>query len=90
MLLGQEVDAKLELQRVDNALTLPLSAMHEEAPNAYVVYVVENNKAKRVPVELGLQNATYAEIKSGIGSGDKVIAAPLSRIQHDMTVDVVD
>jgi RND family efflux transporter MFP subunit len=90
LLLGQEVDAKLELQRVDNALTLPLSAMHEEAPNAYVVYVVENNKAKRVPVELGLQNATYAEIKSGIGSGDKVIAAPLSRIQHDMTVDVVD
>ncbi len=90
LLLGQEVDAKLELQRVDNALSLPLSAMREESPGSYVVFVVQNNEAKRVPVEVGLQNATHAEIKSGLSLGDTVIAAPLSRIEHQMTVEVTN
>lgn len=88
LLLGQEVDAELVLEAVENALTLPLSAMVEHKPGEYIVFVARNNEAKRQAVEVGLQNATHAEILSGISENDAVIFARQARLTDGLAIEV--
>lgn len=73
LLLGQEVDATLTLEQAEEALTLPLSSMVEHASNQYGVFVADGNKAVWTPVVVGLQNATHAQIVSGVADNDSVI-----------------
>ncbi len=88
LLLGQEVDVQLELERVENALTLPLSSMRETAPGEFQVFVNQNDKAIATEIELGLQNATHAEIVSGLSSSNQIIISNGQRLQHNMNVQV--
>ncbi len=87
LLLGQEVDAELELEKVDDVLSLPLSAMIETEPGQFSVFIERDGKAKLTPVGIGLQNATHAEITDGIDSNARVITSR-NRLEHDMVVEV--
>ena len=40
------------------------------------VFVIQNNTAHRVEVEVGLSDDTYQEIKSGVKAGDQVVTGP--------------
>lgn len=73
LLLGQDIDAELELERVNDVLSLPLSAMQEDAPGSYSVFVARDGRALRAPLDVGLINATHAEIAAGLSSDDHVI-----------------
>mgnify|MGYP002381085305 CR=1 FL=1 len=44
------------------------------------VFVVENDKVKLVPVEIGIQDNNYIEIKKGLSKDQKVVSAPYSAI----------
>jgi len=41
-----------------------------------VVFVVENGKVKEVPVELGISDDNFIEVKEGVQSGVKVVTGP--------------
>lgn len=88
LLLGQEVDAELVLEQVDDALTLPLSVLVEQQPNEYSVFTSVNDKAKLKRVEVGLQNATHAQILSGIDDGDEIINGFRPGLQENMAITV--
>lgn len=86
LLLGQEIDATLILEQADDALTLPLVTMVEHAPNSYGVFIAENDTAVWTPVEVGLINATHAQVISGLKDGDKVIEARGAPLEDGMSV----
>lgn len=88
LLLGQEVDAELVLEQVENALTLPLSAMVEKSPGEYIVFIADNDTAKSTPVSVGLQNATHAQITGGIEEQDRVIVAWDVQLQDGTPVSI--
>lgn len=88
LLLGQEIDAELVLEQVDNVLTLPLSAMIEQQPNEYAVYTANNDKATLTRVTVGLQNATHAEIIEGLDDNSQVIVSQQQRLEHDMPIEI--
>lgn len=88
LLLGQEVDAELVLKEVQNAITLPLSAMVERSPGKYVVFILDSGKAKQITVEVGLQNATHAQITSGLAEEDEVIFAWDVQLQDGAPVTI--
>ena len=88
LLLGQEVDAELVLKQVEDALTLPLSAMVEREPGEYVVFVAQNNKAKLKPISVGLQNATHAEITDGLNENENVLVAPRAQLVDGMSIEI--
>lgn len=88
LLLGQEVDAELILDQVKDALTLPLSAMTEQEPDEYVVFLAVDGKAKLTPVTVGLQNNTHAQITDGIAENDTVISSRNTRLYHDMPIEI--
>ena len=58
-----------------------------------VLFVVENGKARKIPVKTGIQDNDYIEISSGIKAGATVVSAPyntISKILKDgMEVEIV-
>jgi RND family efflux transporter MFP subunit len=57
--------------RADNALLIPIEALHQ-AGDVYTVFVMENGTPVLKVVEVGIQDLLYAEIKSGLNPGDVV------------------
>jgi HlyD family secretion protein len=52
------------------------------------VYILENNKAKFVPVETGITGESDIQITSGLKEGDEVITGP-SRILNTLKEDTI-
>lgn len=86
LLLGQEVDVDLTLQEVEAALVLPLSVLTEEPSGDYSVFVVEDRKAWKRTVELGLSSLSESEIVSGLQPGDQVVVPVGQSLQDGQTV----
>lgn len=55
----------------NNVVLAPVSALHK-VNGKYTVNIIENGQKVEQNVEVGLQNATYAEIKSGLQAGEFV------------------
>lgn len=55
-----------------DALIVPVEALREITPGEYVVFVMRDGEPVLTPVEVGLTNFAFAEIKSGLQLGDVV------------------
>jgi multidrug efflux pump subunit AcrA (membrane-fusion protein) len=53
-------------------LLVPVEALHQISAGQYSVFVMVNGKPEVRMVEVGLQDAVHAEIKSGLNAGDVV------------------
>lgn len=58
--------------RAENALLVPVEALRELSPDEYAVFVMVNDEPQLRMVEVGLMDFTFAEITSGLESGDIV------------------
>jgi RND family efflux transporter MFP subunit len=74
----------IEVQSHENALAIPQKAVLE---NKYV-FVVQDGKAAKKEIALGLQNATMVEVASGIAEGDLIIAEGNFGLEDGAQVDV--
>jgi multidrug efflux pump subunit AcrA (membrane-fusion protein) len=52
---------------------VPTSALKEVETGRYVAYLMKNGSPVEQPVEIGLQDILYAEVKSGLTKGDMVL-----------------
>ena len=71
------------------AVGVPLDAVvtYEGAP---VVYVVEGDRARRVPVRLGIRSDDYLEVVDGLQPGTKVVLTGQSRLQDGVRVRAIE
>ncbi len=58
--------------KAEDAVLIPVEALHEIGDGKYTVFVMENGTPRLRLVEVGLQDVTHAEIKSGIEAGEIV------------------
>lgn len=58
--------------RAENAVLVPVEALHRVTENQYSVFVMENGELKIRMVEIGLQDLFYAEVLSGLEPGEVV------------------
>jgi HlyD family secretion protein len=58
--------------RAENAVLVPVEALHEFEDGKYSLFVMENGKLRLRVVEVGLQDLIKAEITSGLKAGDIV------------------
>lgn len=74
---GMTADVEIVVISKENALIVPLRAIHTEGEHAYV-YRLVGDQVERMEVELGLVTDTEVEIISGLEEGDvvSVVAAP--------------
>jgi multidrug efflux pump subunit AcrA (membrane-fusion protein) len=70
-------DVEIITASQEDALIVPLRAVHTEDGRAYVDRMV-GDRIERVEVELGMMTETEIEITSGLAEGDvvSVVAAP--------------
>lgn len=70
--LGMDGDVSINLKQINNALTLPVEALHQENGQNYVL-VKENEKIVRKAVKTGIEADTKIEILEGISENDQVV-----------------
>ena len=75
MLSGMTASVSVRIEGVDDAILIPVEALHKTSDGAYV-YTSYNGEYQeyggKVDVVTGLENSTYVEIKSGLNVGDTV------------------
>jgi len=82
LLMGMSASVDVVVGRTQNAVLVPLAALHEYAPGKYAVFVMRNGTLSVVFVEVGLKDTVTAEIKSGLQVGDVVSTGLLGTKQQ--------
>ena len=85
MLSGTTVTVNLAVEKTENALTIPTQAIVYQDGDTYV-YVIEDNKAFKKAVKLGVITQTNAEVLEGLSENDKVILTKSSKIANGIKV----
>lgn len=79
-------DVVFEVQSHENALVVPQKAVLE---NSYV-FVIENGKAVKKTVALGIQNTTMIEILSGLAEGAPVVVEGNFGLEEGAAVQILE
>lgn len=85
---GLYVYVTLTSQEHKDVLAVPNTAVVKDKENTYCV-VVQDGKARRKPVVLGLNDATHTEIASGLVADDRVVKAYASALVDGQPAEVV-
>lgn len=75
MLSGMSASVVITIEGVDNALLIPVDALHQTGSTAYVYTEYDENTGEfsgMTEVTTGLSNSSYVEITEGLGEGDIV------------------
>ena len=75
MLAGMTANVNVRIQGTENALIIPVDALHQNSASYYVYTAYDSEAhryAGRVEVTIGMQNDDYVEITSGLNEGDTV------------------
>ncbi len=88
---GMLVTVVIPKERHDDAIVVPRSAIAQNDSGASVFVVGDDNKAKEVPVKLGLQTDTMAEVTgAGVVVGTKVITTRPDALQNGSLVAIAN
>lgn len=71
-----------------DALVVPRSALLDDEGDP-AVFLVRDNKVKRVPVKLGYLDGGWAEIREGVRLGDQVVIAGKTALRDGSVVQVL-
>lgn len=70
---GMQVTVTIPQEEAENVVVLKMDALSfDESNSAYVYMYNDSGVLEEVPVEVGVSNGNYVEIKSGLQSGDEV------------------
>ncbi len=77
--LGMTADVDIFVATRDNIVKVPLDAVQEKDEKKFV-YTVENGKARRKEIKLGLENDEEAEVIIGVKEGEEIISTNVDRL----------
>jgi len=84
---GMFINATLYLERHQNALTI-LPAAIVPSPNGQTksVFIVDQGKAKLVPIKTGIDDGIWMEVVEGLSGSEDVVVVGKSNLQDGQTV----
>lgn len=77
---GEQVDVKLRMIAKEKALRIPANALIRREGTALVA-VIKEKRVQLMPVVIGMEDLTYAEIVSGVSAGEEVIIPQGKRLE---------
>jgi membrane fusion protein (multidrug efflux system) len=88
---GMFIEARLEIARRPNATVVPEDAV-SPMQGLMFVWVVQDGKAMRKEVSLGVRTPGYVEVRSGVEPGDQVVVGGAERLSQgaEVRATVVD
>lgn len=72
---GMSADIEIVTDTLKGVLYVPSNSVVERKGKK-MVYIVDNRRARIVPVEIGISTWNYIEIKKGLKEGDRIIINP--------------
>ncbi len=86
LIIGFPIDSEITLKEVRDVLAIPAEALSKEN-DIYYVYVLDDaGIVYKRQVEVGIQAEVYAEIISGLSSGEVVVLNPTGTIKDGIKV----
>ena len=88
---GYRVGVQLVVQRVEDALRVPVSAVfpwNEGDRRGWAVFAIESGRARIVPVDVGSRNGDQAWLRGGIEPGSSVVVYPPPAVKDGVRVKV--
>ena len=70
--LGMSGNVSIEIEKSEDAITVPIEAIQTRGNEKYVLVVDDNNETTEAIVTTGISNSAYVEIKSGL-NGEETI-----------------
>lgn len=77
---GMFANVDIEISRQEGAILVPESAMVYDRHGTYVWRVTGENRAQKVPVEIGLRPAGRVQVLAGLAAGDRVVSAGTNKV----------
>jgi membrane fusion protein, multidrug efflux system len=77
---GQFVDARLEVETLHNAVTVPAIAVEHGPEGLYVFLVKPNDTVVQTPVQIGYQDNGLAVVTKGLAGNETVVMSGQSRL----------
>ncbi len=84
--VGYRVEAEFLLWRGEQVIQAPTSALFRR-DGQWQVFVIERNRARLRPVEVGRTSGLMAQILEGLDPGEKVITHPSERLRDGSRVE---
>lgn len=84
---GYRVEVGIVVDRADEAIRAPLSALFREGEQ-WAAYLVRGGRARRAAVAIGRRGGAEAEVLSGLSEGDTVIRFPSDQVGEGTRVKV--
>ncbi len=82
---GATVKIRAQSRKVENALLIPLSALHYDNGAPYA-YIAENGFAKKTLLETGIYDAENVQVISGLNYSDSIISTWSSRLADGVEI----
>jgi membrane fusion protein (multidrug efflux system) len=86
---GLFMTVELEMERRDDALLIAEEALDPIGDRNYV-YVIRDNRARRVEIRLGQRLPGEVEVVSGVRAGEPIVVRGVQRLRNDAPVRVVE
>jgi HlyD family secretion protein len=83
---GFRVEVRVVMWDGSDVLQVPTSSLFRD-DQGWAVFAVENGKAVKRRVDVGHQNGTTAEVRSGLKEGDRVILHPGAEVADGVEVE---
>ena len=84
---GMLVNARIAIEKKDDALLLPVEAIVKEKTNSFV-FIFNDGNAKKAPVQVGFNDGTNVEIVAGVKSADLAIVPGQQALRDGQSVKV--
>ncbi len=88
IIIGFDVDIKIDTEKIEDVLVLPIDAVVTEDGVNYAYVVDEENKVHKTKIEIGSYSDDDYELVSGIEAGQKVVDNPKTTIKEDEKIAV--
>jgi HlyD family secretion protein len=73
LLIGMSAEVKVEVERAENVLTVPVKSIYYRENSPYVLLRIAEGENREQQVELGLSDGVRVEVKIGLSAGDVVL-----------------
>lgn len=87
--IGSTVKLNVVTERAEDVMLVPVDAIYYSGGDGYV-YRYEDGIAKMTPVEVGLYDSEYAEIRSGLSATDLVVSTWSSNLYEGAKIRLRD
>jgi HlyD family secretion protein len=89
MVPGYQVDVSFVVGRSPSALSVPMGAVKKNEEGSSYVWIVQDSRAIRAPIEEGIRSETAVEVKRGLDPDSLVIVRAPDTLQERGKVEVV-